>query len=74
MQKNVLIRKISLISKYKTPKSVKQAIAMHRLSNISRSKGNQKMKFGQLIEYDIRNNTQNVAEKLFPDSFLINQN
>ena len=74
MQKNVLIRKISLISKYKTPQSVKQAIAMRRLSDISRSKGNQKMKFGQLIEYDIRNNTQNVAEKLFPDSFLINQN
>ena len=74
MLKNVLIRKISLISKYKTPQSVKQTIAMHRLSDISRSKGNQKMKFGQLIEYDIRNNTQNVAEKLFPDSFLINQN
>ena len=25
------------------------------LPNISRSKGNQKMKFGQLIEYNIRN-------------------
>ena len=57
-----------------TPQSVKQTIAMHMLSEISISKGNQKMKFGQLIEYDIRNNTQNVAEKLFPDSFLINQN
>ena len=40
------------------------------LPNISRRKGNQTMKFGQLIEYDIfflKNHTQNVAEKLFPD-------
>ena len=28
---------------------------MHELSNISRSKGNQTMKFGQLIEYNLRN-------------------
>ena len=28
---------------------------MHVLSNISRSKSNQTMKFGQLIGYDIRN-------------------
>ena len=26
------------------------------LSNLSRSKGNQTMKFGQLIEYNMRNN------------------
>ena len=26
------------------------------LTNISRSKGNQKMKFGQLIEHNMRNN------------------
>ena len=32
-----------------------QTIAIHILPNISRSKGNQKMKFGQLIEYNIRN-------------------
>ena len=32
------------------------------------------MKFGQLIEYDVRNHTQNVAGKLFPDPFLKNQN
>ena len=42
------------------------------LPNISRSKGNQKMKFGQLIEYNmknifVKNHTQNVLEKLFPD-------
>ena len=34
----------------------KQTIAIHSLPNISRIKGNQKMKFGQLIEYDRRNN------------------
>ena len=33
----------------------KQAIAIHILPNISRSKGNKTMKFGQLIEYIIRN-------------------
>ena len=32
-----------------------QTIAIHILSNIPQSKGNQAMKFGQLIEYDKRN-------------------
>ena len=37
------------------------------------------MKFGQLKEYNMRNiflknHTQNVVEKLFPDSFLKSQN
>ena len=32
-----------------------QTIAMHIFTNISRSKGNQAMKFGQLIEYNMRN-------------------
>ena len=32
-----------------------QAIAIHILPNISQSKGNQTMKFGQLIEYNKRN-------------------
>ena len=32
----------------------KQIIAIHLLSNISRSKGYQKMKFGQLLEYNMR--------------------
>ena len=30
-------------------------IAIHILSNISQSKGNQTMKFGQLIKYNKRN-------------------
>ena len=34
----------------------KQTIAKHILTNISRNKGNQTMTFGQLLEYNIRNN------------------
>ena len=30
-------------------------IAIHILPNVSKSKGNQTMKFGQLIEYNMRN-------------------
>ena len=33
----------------------KQTIIVHILPNISRSKGNQAMKFGQLMEYNVRN-------------------
>ena len=51
-----------------------QTMAIHTLSNISRSKGNQTMKFNQLIEHNMRNHTQNVLEKLFPDPYLKNQN
>ena len=32
-----------------------QTIAIHILPSISRTKGNQEMKFGQLIEYNMRN-------------------
>ena len=32
-----------------------QTIAIHILPNISKSKGSQAMKFGQLIEYNMRN-------------------
>ena len=58
----------------------KQTIAMHILSNISRSKGNQTMKFGQLIEYSMRNifvlknHTHDVMEELFQNPFLKKQN
>ena len=38
-----------------TSQSGKQTIAIHILPNMSRSKGNQTMKFGQLIEYKMRN-------------------
>ena len=50
-------------------------MAIYIFPNISRSKGNQAIKFGQLIEYNIgtfllKNHTQNVVEKLFPDPYL----
>ena len=38
-----------------TLKPEKQTIVIHILPNISRSKGNQTMKFGQLIEFNMRN-------------------
>ena len=55
MKKKGLIRKIRLISKLMMSQPRKQAIATHILPNISRSKVNQTMKFGQLIEYKMRN-------------------
>ena len=53
----------------------KQIIVTNILPNTSRSKDNQTMKFGQLIEYNIepfflKNNSQNVVEKEFPELFL----
>ena len=74
MHKNSLIRKIRLISKFVTSQPGLQTMAIHTLPNISRSKGNQTMKFNQLIEHNMRNHTQNVLEKLFPDPYLKNQN
>ena len=54
-KKNGLIIKISLTSKFMTSQPGLQTIAIHILPNISQSKGNQTMKFGQLIEYNKRN-------------------
>ena len=54
-KKNGLIRKIRLISKFMTSQPGYQTTAVHVLANISRSKGNQTMKFGQLIEHNMRN-------------------
>ena len=54
MYKSSLIRKIRFISKFMTSQSGQQSIAIHILPNISRSKDNQTMKFGQLIEYNKR--------------------
>ena len=54
-RKNGLIRNISLAPKFMTSQPYLQTIAIHILPNISQSKGNQGMKFGQLIEYDKRN-------------------
>ena len=53
-RKNSLIR-ISLILKSMTSQPRKQTIAIHILPNISRSKGIQGMKFGQLMKFNMRN-------------------
>ena len=55
MYKSGLIRKVMLILRFMASKPGQQTIAIHILPNISRSKGNQTMKFGQLIEYNMRN-------------------
>ena len=62
MQKNGFVRKIKLISKFKTSQPGKQTTAIHILPNISRSKDNQTMKFGRLTEY---NKTNIFLEKLY---------
>ena len=62
-----------------TPQTGQQIIKIHILSDISRSKGNQTVKFGQLIEYNKKNiclekSYKNVMEKLVLDAFKKNQN
>ena len=61
-----------------TPQTGKQTIGIHMLLNISRSKDNRTMKFGQLIQYNMRNifldkSYTNVMEKIFSNPFLENQ-
>ena len=56
-----------------------QIITIHILPNISRSKGNQKMKFGELIGYNMSNiflksHTKSTIKKPIPDHFIKNQN
>ena len=50
MLENGLIRKLRLMAQLG-----KQTITIHIFPNISRSKGNQTMKFGRLIEYKVKN-------------------
>ena len=53
MQKIGLIKKIRSISKLITSKPGEKSNCIHILPNTSRSKGNQTIKFGQLIEYNM---------------------
>ena len=62
-RKNASIKKLSLISNSTASQSGWQTITMHILSNISRSKGNQAITFGQLVEYDMRH--------IFPETYKI---
>ena len=48
-------KKIRSILKFMTSQPGKQTIAIHILPNTSKSKGNQTMKFSQLIEHNMRN-------------------
>ena len=54
--KNGFIRKLMSISKFMTSQPGKEMIVIHILPNILKSKGNKTMKFGHLIEYNMRNN------------------
>ena len=54
MYKNDLIRKVRLFSKCITLQSGKPTIAIYTMPNISRSKDSMTMKFGQLIENNMR--------------------
>ena len=55
MYRNGLIKKIRLISNSMTSQTGSETIVIHILPNISRSKGNQTVKFTQLIECNMRN-------------------
>ena len=55
MYQNGLIRKIRLIPNFMTSQPGQQTLVIRILPNILRCKGNQTMKFGQLIECNIRN-------------------
>ena len=55
MQKHVLIRNLVSFKIYDVTQTGQQIITIHKLPNISRSKGNQTMKVCQLIEYIMRN-------------------
>ena len=51
-----------------------ETITLNILPNISRSKGNQTMKFGQVIEYNkrnifVNNHAKNEVDRLVPDLF-----
>ena len=57
-----------------TSQCEQQIITIQILTNISRRKENQAMKFGQLIEYVrnifFKNHAENEAGRLIPDLFL----
>ena len=55
MQQNDLIRKTRLFSNFVTSQSGLQLILIYILPNTLRKKRNQIMKFGLLIEYNVRN-------------------
>ena len=70
-----MIRKLRLFSKFMTSQTGKQIITIHILPYISRSKDNQVIKFGQLLEYNgrnifFKNFAENETGRLVPGSFI----
>ena len=67
-----------LTSKIMISSTGKLIITIHILANVSRRKSNQAMKFGQLIENNLRiifkSHIQNVVEKLVPRPSLKHRN
>ena len=61
-----LDKKLRLIPKIMTSQTWEQIITVQILPNISRSKGNQAIKFGQLIKWD-KQSYAKCGRKLFPD-------
>ena len=55
MYQNDSSEKVRLNSNFMTSQPGQQTIVIHISSNISKNKGNKTMKFGQLIEYKMRN-------------------
>ena len=55
MHKSGLNKHIRLVSNFMTSQPGKQTIVIPVLPNISKGKGNQTMRFNQLIEYIMRN-------------------
>ena len=55
---------VDLTSKFITSQPGSQAIAIHILPDFSQSKGNQIIKFGQLIEYNNRNIFFKIMQKI----------
>ena len=66
-KKNDLIRKTRLISKLMISQFDLQTITLDILPSMSRSKGNETMKFGQVTEYNKRNI---FVQKLWRNLFL----
>ena len=74
-----MITKLWSISKFMTSQTGQQIITIHILPNVSRSKGNQEMKLGQIIKYNMRSISlqktfKNGVGRLVPDLFLFFKN
>ena len=72
MQKNALLQKLRLTSKFMALQTSKPMTTIHLLPNISRSKGNQTMTFGHLIEHNIRNIFLEKSYKKYPGETIHN--